>query len=131
MGNLRTETSQDVDLFDLVHALLDESRGYQVGERREQPRTKYDCVQLLAPYDGTVMPTQEDFHRVYCRDLASGGFSFFAEAPPEEDQLIVALGKVPPQFFIAEVVRVRRADVDLTGSFLIACRFVRRLVPTR
>ena len=119
--------TQDVELFELVHELLQESRGYQVGERRGEPRTKYDCVQLVAPYDGFSMPSQAQFRRAHCRDLASGGFSFFAEQPPEEEQLVVALGSVPFMFFIADVVRVKRADVDLTGSYLVGCRFVRRL----
>ncbi len=78
-----TTTLQDDYLFELVHALLEESRGYQVGERRDQPRNRYDCVQLVAPYDGVTLPTQAEFRRAHCRDLASGGFSFFAEQPPE------------------------------------------------
>ena len=122
-----TATLQDDYLFDLVHTLLEESRGYQVGERREQPRTRYDCVQLIAPYDGLALPSQADFRRAYCRDLASGGFSFFAEQPPETDKLVVALGPVPFNFFIADVVRVKQADVDTTGSYLVGCQFVRRL----
>ena len=122
-----TPTLQDDYLFDLVHALLDESRGCQIGERRDQPRTKYDCVQLIAPYDGVTMPSQAEFRRAHCRDLASGGFSFFAENPPQTDQLIVALGSVPFNFFVADVVRVKQADVDTTGSFLVGCQFVRRL----
>jgi len=121
------ELTQDVDLFELVHALLEESRGYDTGERRRQPRSKYDCVQLVAEYDGFTMPSQAEFRRAHCRDLASGGFSFFAERPPETERLIVALGPVPFTFFVAEVVRVTQADVDLTGSYLIGCRFVERL----
>ena len=119
--------TQDVELFELVHELLEESRGYQVGERRGEPRNKYDCIQLIAPYDGYTMPSQAQFRRAHCRDLASGGFSFFAEQPPEEDKLVVALGTVPFAFFVAEVVRVTRADVDHTGSHLVGCRFVERL----
>lgn len=122
-----TIAQEDVDLFELVHELLEQSRGHQVGERRRQQRNKYDCVQLLAPYDGVSRPSQADFRRVQCRDLASGGFSYFAEAPPEEERLIVALGAVPFTFFVAEVVRVKRADVDHTGSYLVGCRFVERL----
>ena len=118
---------QDEYLFELIHALLEESRGYQVGQRRAAPRTKYDCVQLIAPYDGFTMPSQAEFRRAHCRDLAKGGFSFFAEQPPETEQLIVALGAVPFSFFVADVVRVKQADVDHTGSYLIGCRFVERL----
>ncbi len=121
------QATEDVHLFDLIHELLEQSRGYQVGERRGEPRTPYDCVQLVAPYDGVNMPTQAEFRRAHCRDLASGGFSFFAESPPEEERLIVALGSVPFSFFVAEVVRVKRADVDLTGTYLVGCRFVERL----
>lgn len=120
-------TTQDVELFQLVHELLQESRGYQLGERRDRPRASYDCVQLIAPYDGLTMPSQAQFRRAHCRDLASGGFSFFAEQPPDADRLIVALGSVPFTFFVAEVVRVKRSDVDHTGSYLVGCRFVERL----
>ena len=122
-----TPTLQDDYLFELVHALLEESRGYQVGQRRATPRTNYDCVQLIAPYDGITMPSQAEFRRAHCRDLASGGFSFFAEQPPEADKLIVALGAVPFNFFVADVVCVKQADVDSTGSYLIGCQFVERL----
>ena len=120
-------TLNDEYLFELVHALLEESRGYQVGERRTQPRTQYDCVQLIAPFDGVNMPSQAEFRRAYCRDLAAGGFSYFSEQPPENEKLIVALGSVPFTFFVADVLRVKKADVDTTGSYLIGCQFVERL----
>ena len=124
-----TATLQDDYLFELVSALLEESRSYQVGERRDQPRTKYDCVQLIAPYDGSKMPSQAEFRRAYCRDLAAGGFSFFAEQPPETDQMVVALGSVPFSFFVADIVRVKQSDVDTTGRYLVGCQFVERLTP--
>lgn len=122
-----TATAQDEYLFELVHALLEESKGVQFGQRRANERAKYDCVQLIAPYDGYTMPTQAEFRRAHCRDLAPGGFSFFAEQPPETEQLIVALGAVPFSFFIADVVRVKQSDVDHTGSYLVGCRFLERL----
>ena len=122
-----TATLQDDRLFDLVDALLQQSRGEPTTERRGQQRTKYNCVQLVAPYDGLTLPSQAEFRRAHCRDLASGGFSFFAERPPETDKLIVALGPVPFQFFVADVVRFKQADVDTTGSYLIGCQFVERL----
>ena len=122
-----TATAQEESLFDLVHALLEESKGDEFGQRRATQRAKYDCVQLIAPYDGFTMPTQAEFRRAHCRDLASGGFSCFAEHPPETEQLVVALGAVPFSFFVAEVVRVKQSDVDHTGSYLVGCRFVEKL----
>ncbi len=118
----------EFDLLETIDELLTEQDSAYHDERRGGQRHGYDCVQLLAPYDGHRLPTQEEFRQVQCRDLSPTGFSFLAYRQPATEFLLVALGAVPFKFFVAKIIHVRASEHDVNQSFLIGCRFVRRVV---
>lgn len=114
----------DATFFDMIHRLLGEQDEPPPAERRQGSRRPFDCVQLLAPYEG-ALPAQADFRLVRCQDISPHGFSFVAEREPHYRFVIVALGTIPFTFFVAEIMRV--TPQDFGAPLLVGCRFVRRL----
>jgi len=120
-------TDAEFELFRTVGDLLNEQRGQSDSERRNQVRRPYQCVQLLAPYDGNKLPVQADFRQVQCQDLSENGFSFMSYRRPDTRWVIVALGAVPFLFFAAEIVHIGSVDVHPEYEFQVGCRFTRRV----
>ena len=123
-----TPTVADVSFYALVHHVLESSRDYDESiERRTGRRRRYSCLQWVAPYRDGRLPQADEFLRVQCVDLASGGFSFLAEDTGDHEFMIVALGDPPSLFISAEVVR--RAVVPFEGEdrVRIGCRFMAKL----
>lgn len=120
-----SETS-DAAFFDLVHSLLEADKQDVSAERRETPRTAYDCVQLMAPYDGKTLPVQAGFFKVRCYDISPRGFSFFAFDVPSFDKVVVALGAIPFTFVTAEVINAIPVN-DEAGKYRVGCEFISRL----
>lgn len=122
-----TPTSEDdARLYSLVHDALAQNEA-ESSERREGRRGVFSCVQLVAPYDGGELPQQADFFHVECCDLSTSGFSFVVPTAPKTDRLVVALGRVPFQFFIAEIVNRRPVVSAEEGVFRIGCQFRQRI----
>jgi hypothetical protein len=117
----------EAELFQTISELLAEQSALRGDDRREGTRRSYDCIQLLAPYDADVLPKQDDFRQVQCRDLSPSGFSFIAHRQPTTDHVVVALGAVPFKFFVAKIVHSGRSENTLGEDYLVGCRFVRRL----
>jgi hypothetical protein len=120
------EIETSAAFFEAVHEVLEEQPG-NAADRRRATRHPYECIQLLALYDGHNLPVQADFRGVLCRDLSPGGFSFFADEAPRSPYVIIALGVVPFAFFVARVLRVRHAGPADAAGHLVACRFIRRV----
>lgn len=121
------EMKVDADLFTAIHRALDEQERSAPPERRQTERRSFQCLQLLAPFDGATMPSVEDYTRMRCHDLSPSGFSYIADARPASKLLVAALGRTPLKFFVAEVVNVRPIDVEGMRKLLVGCRFVRRI----
>ena len=119
--------NNDAELITTVDALLAEQDRLGHHERRIAERRLFECVQLLAPFDGDEMPAQEDFRQVLCRDLSSTGFSFVTYRQPQTDYVVIDLGAVPFKFFVAEIAHTSRAETPNTTNFLVGCRFLRRV----
>ena len=120
-------TDAELELFKTVGELLKE-QGVEAGkERRTQVRRPYQCVQLLAPYDGSKLPAQADFRQVLCQDLSENGFSFMSYRRPETRFVIVALGAVPFLFFVAELVHIESITGSADYEFKVGCRFTQRV----
>lgn len=115
------------DLFETISELLAEQNAICDDERRTGQRRSYECVQLLAPYDATLLPLQEDFRQVQCRDLSPKGFSFLSYRQPATDHVVVALGAVPFKFFVAKIIHSSPSENESSQNYLVGCRFVRRL----
>jgi hypothetical protein len=122
------QTDDDVNIYALVHHVLDASREYdETVERRTGRRRRYSCLQWVAPYRNGRLPEASEFTRVQCIDLSSGGFAFLAEEGGDYEFLVVALGNPPSLFLSAE--SVRRCVVPFEGKnrVQLGCRFVAKL----
>ena len=55
------QNDSDAAFFDLVHSMIETDPTTKEQERRGDDRLNYNCVQLVAPFDGQNLPTQADF----------------------------------------------------------------------
>ena len=94
-------------------------------ERRRQTRRKYGCWQLVAEFDGENLPLQRDFELFEFRDISPSGISFEARERPLSNDLVLALGTMPFEFFHARVVRV--VSPPNSSKLLIGCKLLKRL----
>lgn len=120
-------TEFDLGLFDTISALIQEQNTEVRANRREGERHPFLCQQLLAPYNGSELPGTNELRLVQCYDLSPQGFSFQANEKFETDQIIICLGRIPFQFFVAEVVRVKPTYSSSEQLYHFGCRFLRRL----
>ena len=120
-------TEFDLGLFDTISALIQEQHAATRPNRREGERHPFPCQQLMAPYDGTELPGTDELRFVQCYDISPQGFSFYFNEKLETDLVIIGLGRIPFQFFVAEVVRVRSTYSSSEQLYHVGCRFVRRL----
>jgi hypothetical protein len=117
----------DPDLFELVHRLLHGETPGKPVDRRDDPRRPYHCLQLMAFYSPPQTPNASVFQQVPCEDISAHGMSFYLPEPPEQKQVVVALGNVPFTFLIAEIVRAQPVRRDDGLAYQIGCRFTGRL----
>lgn len=99
------------------------------GETRRQLRHPYDCLQELAPWDGTEGdPPADEFVRVRCHDLSAEGFSFFWPDAPHFKRVLIHLGQGERRVLMAaEVLHSKALFMHGEVQYLNSCRFVRRL----
>jgi len=121
----------DVDLYREITELLQEQRSLLGSDRRTNDRRPYECLQLVAPYDGVSLPGQEAFRQERCNDLSSTGFSFISTRRPATSKVVVALGQVPFLFFVAEIVHVHDVASDFGDEFFVGCHFLHRVAQER
>ena len=90
-------------------------------------RHPYTCRQLVAAFDGTRLPQQEEFSWAMFRDVSHTGLSFLSKSKPSSKLLVVAVGPAPFSFLVAEVVRTKRRN-DLEGRpYHVGCSVLREL----
>jgi hypothetical protein len=99
-------------------------------DRRGGDRNAYHCLQRIAPLIGEHLPLAAEFREVTCQDLSPGGFSFICDAPPDEENYAVELGRPPVLIYVtARVVHVSELRQGQHSKFLAGCRFTGRLEP--
>lgn len=97
-------------------------------DRRTRSRHRFSRIQSIAPCLGGRLPTADDFYDVQCRDLNSGGISFWLPSPPEYSSLVVALGKDDERkYLLADVAHTAAVQRGETTLFLVGCRFTREV----
>jgi len=109
----------DPAFFAAIHEAMESS------DRRRGERRDYECVQLLAAFDGQELPGQQDFQHERCCDLSPQGMSFLTRRPPNQPFLVVALGEVPFTFVVAKIIRV--TPLEQPGLVKIGCEFQRKI----
>ena len=127
-----TATGADASFYALVHELIEAEKAL-AEQRRPAPegraagRRRFDCQQLLAPFDGVRLPSQSEFRQVACQDLSPGGFSFVTTERAEFEAVVVALGQVPFKFFTAKVQNQSRVRHKGRMDYRVGCRFTGRI----
>ena len=104
------------------------ARPEQPSTKRRSRRQTYICRQLVAPFDGTRLPQQDEFEWAMFRDVSSSGLSFLSECKPTTKQLIVAVGPAPFSFLVVEIIRTTKRDELATHPYHVGCRILRELV---
>lgn len=117
---------------DVAEAVREQLRnltgGAPLADRRREPRHEFDCVQRIAPYRDGRVPAADEFREVHCRDLSSGGFSFWLPSPPDYSSLVVALGQNGSLSYLsAEIIHTTAVERGDTSVYLVGCRFTGRL----
>lgn len=91
-------------------------------------RLSFDLWQYVAAYDGNEYPEPNAFTLVHCTGSSTEGFSYFSTTPPTAEKLVVAVGSPSSlQFFLAEILQTRRADVDGETGHVTACLFLQKV----
>ena len=103
------------------------ARAEQPSSKRRSRRQTYICRQLVAPFDGTRLPQQDEFEWAMFRDVSSSGLSFLSECKPTTKQLVVAVGPAPFSFLVVEIIRTTKRDDLETHPFHVGCRILREL----
>lgn len=97
------------------------------GDRRSRARRAYPYVQLLAPIVDNRLPPIHEFREVQCRDIGAGGFSFFAENPPAEADLIVAFGAGESLTYLtARQIHLTPTSRNGQSLYIVGCRYTGR-----
>jgi hypothetical protein len=94
-------------------------------ESRRAQRQTFGYWQRIAPTIGWILPAEEEFFDVLCKDISACGIAFYADRPPDFNTLAVELGCRPKQsHFFAQVVRVAKVDRDGQKCYVVGCRFM-------
>ncbi len=97
-------------------------------ELRQSPRHRYAYIQWIAPVADYSDPVPDDFCRVECVDLSTGGMSFFLPSEPHFTRLVIALGQVPMLVhYQARVVYARPIDRNGKLEYHVGCQFLKRV----
>lgn len=114
-----------------LQELLPASRLRGAGPEADLPgstRYAYDVPQWIARCAGSRLPAVDEFELVSCHDISSNGISFYADGVPIGQTVLMAIGiGEGPMFVMAEVMHRRVVMVDNTPTYLVGCRFRRRL----
>jgi len=121
------QQASDATFFSLVHHVLERATPDDP-DRRGHDRQRFGRPQLVAPYRNGLLPADGDFRHVLCHDLSVGGFSYLADASPDCEYLVVALGAAPHLFVSAQVLRSRPFHFEGRDWVLVGCRFMSRIL---
>jgi hypothetical protein len=102
----------------------------EAGEESNRRRFAYDCVQSVIPWlpNDTRLPTIDDGVTVRCHDISGQGISFFWPSEPDFEHLIISLGNDQDLLFMAaHVMHFKPIDMHGVTTYLVGCRFIRRM----
>ncbi len=121
------QDAADAALYNLVDHVLKVQPSPAGPERRQSHRHSFDCIQLVAPYDGRRLPSQAEFCKVRCQDLSRSGFSYYCRDLPKTKFVIIALGNLPFRFYVAEIVHCKPLTPCGDERYLVGCRLLQRM----
>lgn len=97
-------------------------------QRRRSPRFAFEAVQWIAPVKEDNRRGPVNFAPVRCHDISKSGFSFWTDAPPDFEEIIVRLQKSTDTIFVKAAIVHVTPHADVEGrKFLVGCRFKERI----
>jgi hypothetical protein len=97
---------------------------------RTEVRHPFLCKQWIAPYGGVRAPDSEEFFKVQCRDISSGGISFFMDRTPTFQTVVVRLSSLgEPKYLTAQIKRTVASMNPEHGRYIVGCKLVGALHP--
>lgn len=121
----------DDDLQELIDRAFADARLFpsttDVDDRRASERRPFRVTQCIAPWNGRTLPRADQFVKVLCDNVSTGGMGFYWPQAPDFAQMIVVLG-VPPrvEVLMAKVMHSSPHNGP-DGGCLVGCRFIKRL----
>jgi hypothetical protein len=98
---------------------------------RTEMRHPFFCRQWAAPYDGVRAPESHEFFPVQCRDISSGGISFFLDRTPTYEMIVIRLaGPAESRYLTARIKRTTPSGNLEYGRHVIGCKFLGTLHPS-
>lgn len=92
---------------------------------RAETRHPFPCKQWVAQYSGVRAPEAEEFFRVQCRDISSGGISFFLNSMPSFQMVVIRLaGPLEPRYLTAQIQRTSPSGNPEHGRYVVGCKFL-------
>ncbi len=123
-----TESSQDdASFYHMVQKAMTEQPAIAGDERRVHERRSFECLQLLAYFDGSRLPKQSEFSHYLCQDISASGFAFCDNRKPEFHHVVLVLGEIPWQLVCAKVRNVHPTWTNGRAMYRIGCQFEKRL----
>ena len=99
--------------------------------RRTEMRHPFFCRQWVAPYSGVRAPEVEEFFPVQCRDISSGGISFFLDRTPTYEMVVIRLsGPTESRYLTARIKRTTPSGNLEYGRYVVGCQFLGTLHPS-
>jgi hypothetical protein len=94
-------------------------------DKRGADRRPFESEQLIAQYNGRRMPKAWSFRLHKCRDVSTGGLSFYSDQRMASEFVIVRLGSaMESKFVVGSIVRTTRVRLPDGDSYCIACKFI-------
>jgi hypothetical protein len=95
----------------------------------EEKRYTYEAIQYFAEWDDAEpAPTLDQFSKVRCHDISVSGISFFLPEKPDFESAIISIGTGEKLMFMhIEVCQHKAVYMHREVSFLIGCRYLRRM----
>jgi hypothetical protein len=112
----------------LLKTSLPEDTGCAGTDEGETERHTYSVLQWMGRCCGDRLPPPEDFEEVMCHDLSPKGISFYADDVQIGQSVVLAIGMEDvPMYVLAEVTSRRLVGDANDLTYLVGCRFRRRL----
>lgn len=97
-------------------------------DRRSERRLSYPRRQRIAPLKDGVLPREDQFFVVECRNIGARGFGFFMDHPPGAREYVAELGNPAHSLYLTVEVKhatlARSADRD---RYLVGCQYIGRV----
>jgi len=124
---MATDTlAREAALSDVCNVL---ERASWTVEKRAPRRVNFSGLAEIAPLRDNSEPDALQFSAVRCRDLSCGGFSYYADAPPDFEHAVVRFPKRSRTIHLLARIVHHVQPIRTSSEYLIGCQFLSKLLP--